>query len=56
MSILLHTSWMTKKFGIKNRIKTKLARIVVTAVITAYVIITVLGLGINPQAFSGMFG
>lgn len=57
MSILLHTSWMAKKFGIKDRIKTKLARIVVIAVITAYVTITILGLtAINQEAFSGMLG
>ena len=57
MSILLHSSWMAKKFGIKDRIKTKLARIVVIAVITAYVTITILGLtAINQEAFSGMLG
>jgi len=57
MSILLHTSWMTKKIGIKDRIKTKLARILIIAVITAYVTITILGLTtINQEAFSGMLG
>jgi len=49
--------WMEKKFGIKDRIKTKLARILIIAVITAYVTITILGLtAINPEAFSGMLG
>jgi hypothetical protein len=57
MSILLHTSWMTKKICIKDRIKTKLARILIIAVITAYVTITILGLTtINQEAFSGMLG
>ncbi len=57
MSILSHTSWMTKKIGIKDRIKTKLARILIIAVITAYVTITILGLTtVNQEAFSGMLG
>jgi hypothetical protein len=57
MNMLLHTPWMAKKFGIKDRIKTKLARILIIAVITAYVTITILGLtAINPEAFSGMLG
>ena len=57
MSILLHAPWMTKKFGKKERFKTKLARIAFIAVITVYVTVTVLGLtAINPEAFSGMLG
>lgn len=57
MSILLKIPRMTKKFGIKDRIKTKIGRIVVIAIVTAYVTVTVLGLtAINPGAFSGMLG
>ena len=52
MSILLHTPWMTKNFGKKERIKMKLGRIVVISVITIYVAVTVLGLAINPETFS----
>ena len=57
MSILLHTTWMTKKFGKKEGNKMKLERIVAIAVITIYVTVTVLGLtAINPEVISGMLG
>jgi hypothetical protein len=57
MSILLQTSWMTKKFGKKEGIKIKLERIGAVALITILVTVTVLGFtAINPEVINGMLG
>jgi hypothetical protein len=57
MSILLHASSLTKKFGKKEGIKMKLERIGAIAVITTYIAVIVLGLtAINPEAINGMLG
>jgi hypothetical protein len=57
MSILLQTSWMTKKFSKKEGIKMKLERIGTVALITILVTVTVLGFtAINPEVINGMLG
>ena len=57
MSILLHTSLMTKKFSKEEGIKMKLERIGAVALITILVTVTVLGLtAINPEVVNGMMG
>jgi hypothetical protein len=57
MSILLQTSWITKKFGKKEGIKMKLERIGAVALITILVTVTVLGFtAINPEVINGMLG
>ena len=57
MSILLQTSWMTKKFSKKEGIKMKLERIGAVALITILVTVTVLGFTvINPEVINGMLG
>jgi hypothetical protein len=57
MSILLQTSWMTKKFSKKEGIKMKLERICAVALITILVTVTVLGFtAINPEVINGMLG
>jgi hypothetical protein len=57
MSILLQTSWMTKKFGKKEGIKIKLERIGAIEPITILVTVTVLGFtAINPEVINGMLG
>jgi hypothetical protein len=57
MSILLHTSWMTKKFSKKEGIKMILERICPVALITILVTVTVLGFtAINPEVINGMLG
>jgi hypothetical protein len=57
MSILLQTSWMTKKFGKKEAIKMKLERIGAVALITILVTVTILGFtAINPEVINGMLG
>ena len=57
MSILLQTSWMTKKFNKKEGIKMKLERICAVALITILVTVTVLGFtAINPEVINGMLG
>jgi hypothetical protein len=57
MSILLQTSWMTKKFSKKERIKMKLERICAVALITILVTVTILGFtAINPEVINGMLG
>jgi hypothetical protein len=57
MSILLQTSWMTKKFSKKEGIKMKLERIGAVALIAILVTVTVLGFtAINPEVINGMLG
>ena len=57
MSILLQTSWMTKKFNKKEGIKMKLERICAVALITILVTVTILGFtAINPEVINGMLG
>ena len=57
MSILLQTSWMTKKFSKKEGIKMKLERIGTVSLITILVTVTVLGFtAINPEVINGMLG
>ena len=57
MSILLHTSWMTKKFSKKEGIKMKLERIGAVALISILVTVTIVGFtAINPEVVNGMLG
>ena len=57
MSILLDTSWMTKKFAKKEGITMKLERIGAVALITILVTVTVIGFtAVNPEVINGMLG
>ena len=57
MSILLHSSSLTKKFSIKEAIKMKLGKYGPVALITILVTVTVLGFtAINPEVINGMLG